>query len=143
MSKYCEKCGAEILYPDSRFCEKCGAPVPYADDTQTVIHEVMTSALRMAAAGSGADQQATGAFLCGNLMMMTLYTGDLGSAHRYAIELETYAEGNVKQEARELTLHIRRVLQENDAKAPEDLVTEATALLQKVYAGKKIQDTVR
>ena len=75
------------------------------------------------------------AFYCGDLVMVNLLTGDIATAYKYLSDLATYAEGEVKAEAMELSEQIRNRMEYGIAEIPDELIKKAEIIVHKVSAG--------
>ena len=75
------------------------------------------------------------AFYCGDLVMINLLTGDITAAYKYISELLTYAEGDVKADAMELSEQIRNRMEYGVTEIPDELITKAEIIVHKVSFG--------
>ncbi len=72
------------------------------------------------------------AFYCGDLVMINLLTGDIATAYKYLSDLTTYAEGDVKAEAMELSMQLRNRMEYGIAEIPDELIQKAEIIVHKV-----------
>ncbi len=72
------------------------------------------------------------AFYCGDLVMINLLTGDIATAYKYLSDLATYAEGDVKADAMELSEQIRNRMEHGIAEIPDELIQKAEMIVHKV-----------
>jgi tetratricopeptide (TPR) repeat protein/serine/threonine protein kinase len=75
------------------------------------------------------------AFYCGDLVMINLLTGDIATAYKYLSDLVTYAEGEIKTEAMELSEQIRNRMEYGMAEIPDELIKKAEIIVHKVSFG--------
>ena len=72
------------------------------------------------------------AFYCGDLVMVNLLTGDIATAYKYLSDLATYAEGDVKADAMELSEQIRTRMEYGLTEVPDELIQKADFIVHKV-----------
>jgi len=75
------------------------------------------------------------AFYCGDLVMINLLTGDIATAYKYLSDLATYAEGDVKADALELSEQIRNRMEYGITEIPDELIQKAEMIVHKVSLG--------
>jgi len=59
-------------------------------------------------------------------------TGDIATAYKYLTDLATYAEGDVKADAMELSEQIRNRMEHGIAEIPDELIQKAEMIVHKV-----------
>jgi serine/threonine protein kinase len=72
------------------------------------------------------------AFYCGDLVLINLQTGDIATAYRYISYLATYAEGEVKADAIELSEQLRTRMEQGISEVPDELIRKAEIIVHKM-----------
>ena len=69
--------------------------------------------------------------------MIGLVTGDIPASYRYLLDLIQYSQGEVKEEARELSDQLRIRLNEGITEIPDELIRKAELIVHRVRLGFK------
>ncbi len=75
------------------------------------------------------------AYYCGDLVMINLLTGDIAMSYKYLLDLVHYSNGDVKDEAQELSEQIKMRMEMGITEIPDELIQKAEIIVHKVSVG--------
>ena len=91
-----------------------------------------TESLRMSIGAKNLRQSAE---YCSKLLLANLKSGDLHEAYKYATDLVNYAEGEVREQVKELSAEIRIRLDNDMEEVPEEIIEAAELIAHKIGVG--------
>jgi hypothetical protein len=91
-----------------------------------------TESLRMSI---GAKNLRLSAEYCGKLLLANLKSGNLREAYKYATDLVNYADGDIKEQVKELSAQIRIRLDNDMDEVPDEIIEAAELIAHKIGVG--------
>jgi serine/threonine protein kinase len=84
-----------------------------------------------------AQDYSKSAYFCGDLVMISMVTGDIGAAYKYLLDLVSYSKGDVKVDAQELSEQLKMRIEMGVTEIPEELIHKADIIIHQVSTGSR------
>jgi outer membrane protein assembly factor BamB len=82
-----------------------------------------------------AQDYSKSAYFCGDLVMISMVTGDIATAYKYLLDLVQYSKGDVKADAQELSEQLKMRMEMGVTEIPEELIHKADLIIHQVSTG--------
>jgi serine/threonine protein kinase len=82
-----------------------------------------------------AQDYSKSAYFCGDLVMISMVTGDIATAYKYLLDLVQYSKGDVKADAQELSEQLKMRMEMGVTEIPEELFHKADLIIHQVSTG--------